>query len=136
MDEAWKKKDMRSVWQIARNMGGKHVGCRKRKFRQPKMNDPEIDTWVAAMGKSGKDGGCEATEEARGKKEDQHKVGGCFVLETNDETNDDIIDIEKLGKFLKKPRTIGWSQREDLSKKCWLTSLPTVKWWEKKLLLS
>ena len=56
------------------------------------------------MAKSGKDGGCEAVEEVRGQKEDEHKVEGCYDVELKGEDNDDIVDIAKLVQFLKRAK--------------------------------
>ena len=66
IQEAQKDGDARKFWHMARIMGGKHVGTRKRQWRQPTTTDPTLDEWLTAMAKKGGEGGCKAKEIKRG----------------------------------------------------------------------
>ena len=87
----------RMMWQLARIMGGRHVGYRKSKFRQARMDDPELDEWLIAMGKSGEEGGCKAVEVQRGEN-DKYYVSGCETaqLDNTHARIDDIFDVDGL----------------------------------------
>jgi hypothetical protein len=72
--EAHLANDYREVWNVARKIGGMHVGKGKIRLRAAKSCDPSIDEWVEAMGKDGPSGGCKAVEQERGKGEQDSTV--------------------------------------------------------------
>jgi hypothetical protein len=50
--EAHVASDYREVWNVARRIGGMHVGKGKIRLRAVKSCDPSIDEWIEAMGKN------------------------------------------------------------------------------------
>ena len=84
-------------------MGGQNVGARKRRFRQVKRQDPTVDQWAEALATAGKDGGCQATEVARGGAEDPLPVAGDVTAEIRDgeDGDDEAVSLRILQRLLR-----------------------------------
>jgi len=59
---AWGQRDLHQVWKTARQLSGKPIGPKRRRYDAAKSAWPEKAEWVAFLQQSGPAGGCSAVE--------------------------------------------------------------------------
>ena len=66
------------------------------------MADPEIEDWVVALGKEGREGGCGAVEERRGSDTAKSEVGGCYPIGGEwADIGEDLCSYQDMVEFFK-----------------------------------
>ena len=60
LQEAWRRRDLATVWKLGRKLGGRSAGPKKRKYNVPNSTRPSSEQWATHLKQTGPLGGCSA----------------------------------------------------------------------------